>query len=124
MAPVFQREQLLDCLFSLPTQGLGALQLSQVIVSVLAHHQQPAQLHFGHHAGAPHHWVLWLPPAQSAVIVDFRWAPLTSLDDAFCPANLPQYRSDGCVEFSPVPMVMLPSFCQQQHAHFDHLLGQ
>ncbi|USD36642.1 hypothetical protein [Ferrimonas sp. SCSIO 43195] len=120
----FSPDDLLNHLIALPTQTLSSERLSQVVASLLDHHNQPWQLKLGHqrHLGdTPHYWVEW-----QHLVVDFRYPGLSQPEQGIRPIAEVEsdYRPLHTESFTPVPLVLLASFCRNDHAHFDHLAAK
>ncbi|SDJ95625.1 hypothetical protein SAMN04488540_11644 [Ferrimonas sediminum] len=121
---LFSPDDLLNHLFALQTQTLTSERLSQVVASLLDHHNQPWQLKCGQHrqlGDTPHYWVEW-----QQRLVDFRYPGLSQPEMGIRPiADVEaDYLSANTEPFSPVPKVLLASFCCNDHAHFDHLAAK
>ncbi|WP_417347851.1 hypothetical protein [Ferrimonas sp.] len=112
-------EQLLEQLFILPTRELDALGVSTVVLSLLQHEGESAQLMEGELAGTPHHWVLWQDR-----LVDFRYPSIDAAEAGIRPVSECAHYRGKPLEVAAIPKVMLPAFCGGDHAHFDHLAGK
>lgn len=112
-------EQLLEQLFTLPTRELDALGVSTVVLSLLRHEGDAAELMTGTLAGRPHHWVLWQDR-----LVDFRYPGIQTPEAGIRPISECAHYRGKPVAVAPIPKVMLPAFCGNDHAHFDHLAGK
>ncbi|WP_028117544.1 hypothetical protein [Ferrimonas senticii] len=118
----YSAEQLQAQLLQLPTQALDAAALNRVIYSVLHHHQQSCQLYQGYYQQQPHHWLIWLHPLQP-LRVDYRRVDLPNIDAGIRAVEIDaeRYHNGQPYQQQALPLLLLPSFCQQQFAHFDHL---
>ncbi|QIZ76012.1 hypothetical protein [Ferrimonas lipolytica] len=130
MTTTFTATQLINALLDLPTPQLTAKPLSQAVFSILAHHQQSASLWSGSYiddegfAVTPHYWLVW--HTDEDLIVDFRYPERLALEDGIRASSLvgARYQPLDRIEFEAIPLVLLPSFCAEDHAHFDHLAGK
>ncbi|TKB49868.1 hypothetical protein FCL40_06860 [Ferrimonas sediminicola] len=112
-------QQLLEHLFALPTRELDAFALSTVVLSLLHHEGESAQLMKGTLADRPHHWVIW-----QEWLVDFRYPGIGAPEAGIRPVGeCSLYRGERS-EVVPIPKVLLPTFCGGDHAHFDHLAAR
>ncbi|BDY06092.1 hypothetical protein [Ferrimonas sp. YFM] len=112
-------EQLLEQLFILPTRELNALGVSTVVLSLLHHEGEQAQLMEGTLDGSPHHWVIWQDR-----LVDFRYPGIQTPEAGIRPVSECSHYRGNRAGVAPIPKVMLPAFCGGDHAHFDHLAGK